>query len=475
MASPDTLVSDQEAQTSAPETWHDLLSLQNWLPPDIRAVAVATFLQHCESYPRELVGHRQGLFCSSMYAGGISSALEDVTTAVGMVMLLARERRCYSRLHALSRKHYVAALKAVNISIQRAELATSHETLLAVMLLATYETMVLTSQDAEQSFSAHNSGTLELFLFRGREQFKDTKALQLFFHLRRQTILNALWTTDNIPQHFHTLSQWSFEFETDQQRSESKLAALTIRLCELRSQTRRGHYSEAPRRSVVDGFRELDQLLQDWRDHSLDAGDSYDRHIREEEDVLTAACHEKPMPPAKTPLRLDYLTTRLQVNQSLRDVLKEEDLLAESDSMCALLRTISDFRRQARTCIEKMLSQARKQDTDKPSGNFALQRLAIWPLWVVGSDEDASLSDLSWILLQLHAIAKDTGCLAARRVADAIFQKTGTTSPVGPRSEAIPVRTTKPKQSGHGSSLILDFHEQDQAPRKANVLALPAT
>lgn len=179
------------------------------------------------------------------------------------------------------------------------------------------------------------------------------------------------------------------------------------RLCELRSSTPKRKTSEVPLHwsETCAELKKIDLELQIW-------GDCYLRST-ERSNALSRKAEAS---------RLDFVTTRIMVNQHIRDELYrllDPDVEVETSSPYLLktLETIASLRGEVLAHVDSML---RLGSTE--SFSLAHHRTAIWPLFVVGSDTQTPMSETEWVISQLNDIASTSGLEAASRLANAIFR-----------------------------------------------------
>lgn len=218
-------------------------------------------------------------------------------------------------------------------------------------------------------------------------------------------IFNALWSRRPLPAGLAAVSEWCCHFQSPEQLADSAMLDLLARLCEVRSSMRKRRASAILllASDTCAELKKIDLELQDWegcypRTTNLSTGLSR---------KLEAS-------------RLDYVTTRLMVNQHIRDELCRlpgSDVEADVSSLCLpkTLDTIVSLRKEIFVCVRNVL-----QPDLSRTPSLARQRTAIWPLFVVGSDLQTPVAETERTLSQLNNIASTSGLEAASRLATAI-------------------------------------------------------
>lgn len=128
-------------------------------------------------------------------------------------------------------------------------------------------------------------------------------------------------------------------------------------------------------------------------------------------------------PPTRMPW-LDYVTARLIVNQRLREEIRASLELKNNPvlrpALLETIETISLLRGAVLASVGTILQDISADDCSSRHPTFALQRIAVWLLFVVGSDLNTPPKEVGRVLSQLQSIVQSTGLQAAARVAYAI-------------------------------------------------------
>ena len=125
------------------------------------------------------------------------SQLSESVDAVSLAFL-ARHHR-HAPLADLARSKYSTALRQVNRSLQRPQLATTDVTLQCVLLLDLYEKMVNSEELAPSNWMAHVNGALALASARGNRNFDSSTARRLGKRLVSTLVISCLAASARVP------------------------------------------------------------------------------------------------------------------------------------------------------------------------------------------------------------------------------------------------------------------------------------
>lgn len=120
---------------------------------------------------------------------------------------------------------------------------------------------------------------------------------------------------------------------------------------------------------------------------------------------------------------LDYLASHILVSQHIRDASVSFPTLDHHVEESA--RNVALLSSRVHNCIEKFLHISRPKGHGLQSPIFAMHKIAIWPLWLIGSDLQTPAEDIEWVLVNLEHIASTPGCEAAVLLRHATIKKHG--------------------------------------------------
>jgi len=118
-------------------------------------------------------------------------------TAVGLAAMSSLTRSP-ERLD-WARQSYVAALRLISDALEDPEEATKDSTLLAVLILGTYEMLTGSASETMHAWQGHMQGAAALAKLRGPDQFKTKVGIRMFLMLCRSITLSCLHRDVPIP------------------------------------------------------------------------------------------------------------------------------------------------------------------------------------------------------------------------------------------------------------------------------------
>ena len=130
------------------------------------------------------------------------SALAHCVKALGLATLAKIE--CRASIDAAARQNYALALKKVNEALASSDCSRSNDTLLCVLMLTYFETLVEKNHQPSSAWSAHVRGMASLLTVRGAEQFQ-TQTGRLLFMQSSLTFLCSRRSGQRIPDAIQSL------------------------------------------------------------------------------------------------------------------------------------------------------------------------------------------------------------------------------------------------------------------------------
>ena len=104
-----------------------------------------------------------------------------------------------------AKKQYLSAVRHLNVALQSPAEAKKDSTLMAVMVLGVFETLVGRSEDSLIAWAAHLNGASALMKIRGPEQLSTIAGRRLFGQITASLATSCLQQEIEIPQHIHEL------------------------------------------------------------------------------------------------------------------------------------------------------------------------------------------------------------------------------------------------------------------------------
>ncbi|KAF2104577.1 hypothetical protein NA57DRAFT_70782 [Rhizodiscina lignyota] len=225
--------------------------------------AVLTKFPQCRQVYGGILSNVQDLFSHC----GRSPALHASLSAVSLGMISRRVKQDYLSAKALA--SYGIALTAIQKAINDPQEAKSDETLLAILMLSFYETLICASRDPI-AWASHVRGAATVIRLRGSAQLRDDQGLKLFQTFHDQYLwsgLSGLGTDSDIP----LVPELCDEFQDFQEENmplnrirgkSNKLLMLQTRLRNLELETL-DTTAEAVS-EIATAINDLDEELGEW-------------------------------------------------------------------------------------------------------------------------------------------------------------------------------------------------------------------
>ena len=112
-----------------------------------------------------------------------------------------------AEMNTEAKQYYSSALQKTNAALASPTTAHHDGTLLAVMLLTNFETMVRSDQWSFEAWSAHIRGSAALLALRGVQQFQTSDGRLLFMQASMNLVSHCLRSSHRIPAQIHDLTK----------------------------------------------------------------------------------------------------------------------------------------------------------------------------------------------------------------------------------------------------------------------------
>ena len=176
-------------KSSSPGPVNPILTLWNQVPTDHRQCFLSFFVTHHIANPEASATYMTEGKSPLLNACGIAlgAALLSITTNDASITFEAR-------------KHYVRALSTTNAALRDPDAARRDETLLAVLLLTSFETIAGEKEPTLAGWTSHVDGATSLLLFRGPEQFRRPGTRFLFAKACILILTVCVWADMPVPR-----------------------------------------------------------------------------------------------------------------------------------------------------------------------------------------------------------------------------------------------------------------------------------
>jgi hypothetical protein len=147
------------------------------LSPDVEARASAFFFEHFSLDPTLALKYQLKVSTAVDNSAGVNAFIHSIR-AMGLAGLSRQTDNAY--FARLAEGQYLEAIRAMNSALQDPIVAKEDDTLLAVMVLTSFETMVNTETNTLVAWSNHVKGAAALLAARGPAQFQTVDGVRMF-------------------------------------------------------------------------------------------------------------------------------------------------------------------------------------------------------------------------------------------------------------------------------------------------------
>ncbi|KAH7168396.1 hypothetical protein DER46DRAFT_597295 [Fusarium sp. MPI-SDFR-AT-0072] len=354
--------------------------------------------------------------------------LADLINAVGLTGLAYM--RNAPALISVASQAFSRALHGICAALMDPSEASSDQMLVAVMLLALYETVNSSSNGDLSSWSRHVDGALALIQLRGAGQLRNRIGRSIFLHLRTEILIDCLQRGLRVPSILINLMAEARSNETAQEAPAARLADIIVNVCAVVALAKEDITDEMNLSSYVSALLSIDTDLKHWG-QTLPAEYEYKTRIhpsaREEAEVFMGQYHIYSSVEiantwnlqrcARIILRqalVEAISTCLPISSSLSILpslpVSYSDLLLTSD---AVIKEISSDICYSVSLILHNVDEAGKSSDLRAA--YAVHLL--WPLYIAGTTHTASDPLQEWIISTMEIIDNATGIQKASRIA----------------------------------------------------------
>ncbi|KAH7199493.1 hypothetical protein DER44DRAFT_787767 [Fusarium oxysporum] len=354
--------------------------------------------------------------------------MANLISAVGLAGL-AYMRNAPTLLNSASQA-FSRALHGICAALVDPSEASSDQTLVAVMLLALYETVTFNSNEDLSSWSRHVHGALALIQLRGAGQLRNRIGRSIFLHLRTEILIDCLQRGQRVPYILINLMAEARGNETAQEAPAARLADIIVNVCAVVALAKEGITDEMNLSSYVSALLSIDTDFKDWA-QNLPVEYEYKTRIhtsaREEVEVFMGQYHIYSSVEiantwnlqrcARIILRqalVEAISTCLPISSSLPILsplpVSYRDLLLTSG---AVIKEISSDICYSVSLILHNIDAAGKSSDLRAA--YAVHLL--WPLYIAGTTHTASDPLREWIISTMDIVNNATGVQKARRIA----------------------------------------------------------
>ncbi|VTT58895.1 unnamed protein product [Fusarium fujikuroi] len=188
--------------------------------------------------------------------------LANLINAVGLAGL-AYLRNAPTLIN-LARQSFSHALRDICAALMDPSEASSDQMLVAVMLLALYETVAFNSDGGLSPWSRHVDGAMALLQLRGAGQLRNRIGRSIFHSLRSEILINCLQRRLPVPKVLIDFMAEARSNETEQEAPAARLAGIVVSVCNSSSAAEEDITDEGTLSSHVSRLLSIDADLKDW-------------------------------------------------------------------------------------------------------------------------------------------------------------------------------------------------------------------
>ncbi|KAF5242142.1 hypothetical protein FANTH_8774 [Fusarium anthophilum] len=163
-----------------------------------------------------------------------------------------------------ARQAFSRALRGICAVLVDPTEAASDQMLVAVMLLALYETVTLHPTADLSPWSRHVDGALALMQLRRAGQLRNRIGRSIFLHLRTEILIDCLQRGLKVPEVLIDLMVEARRNETEQEAPAALLADIVVNVCAAMPLTEKYVTDERTLSSRVSRLLSIDTDLEDW-------------------------------------------------------------------------------------------------------------------------------------------------------------------------------------------------------------------
>ncbi|KAJ5333362.1 uncharacterized protein N7506_007145 [Penicillium brevicompactum] len=188
--------------------------------------------------------------------------LANLASAVGSASL-AHQQNASTLIRAASQS-YSNAIRDIRVALADHAEAASDQMLVAVMLLALYETVTLNFDNDLNSWDRHVNGALALVQLRGVSQLRNRIGRSIFLNLRTEILINSLQHRVQVPLR---LVHWMVEarhYETAQEPPAARLAIIIVQACRVLALVKEDMMNQAKLPQLISNLLSVDDDFVGW-------------------------------------------------------------------------------------------------------------------------------------------------------------------------------------------------------------------
>ncbi|PYI23948.1 hypothetical protein BO99DRAFT_439324 [Aspergillus violaceofuscus CBS 115571] len=361
--------------------------------------------------------------------------LANLIVAVGLASL-AHVRNAPMLGHAASRA-VSRALRDMRAALADPSSAASDQMLVAVMLLALFETVTPDGDGNVGSWDRHVNGAVALIHLRGVGQLRNRIGRGIFLHARTEILINCLQRGLRVPAMLLKMMQEARHYATEHEAPASQLAELVADACAVLASCKEGSMDALNLFRCVSAILAVDTDLERWPE-TLPAEYEYTTCTRQS-DVQDAGVCRLGRYDAYTSVDVAHTwnlqrCARILLHQAVVEVLQQ--LLHQQPSSLSALQPLpkpcGHLLDISSTLIEELSKDIcysvqyflAREKAGKPRDLRAASIMPLlWPLYLAGTSHSCSDALHDWVIQKMKAIEEISGIQRAKLMAAEIRRR----------------------------------------------------
>ncbi|KAF5708033.1 hypothetical protein FGLOB1_6628 [Fusarium globosum] len=326
---------------------------------------------------------------------------------------------------------YDSAIRQLQIALQDPGQRVSDETLGAVLLMGTFETIAFADTGSLKAFSQHIIAAARCIEMRGPAQFQTVVGLKMFMQMRRIMITTCHQLQEPIPFEISKWSSWAERSQNSDLVPVNRFSEINEVLASVRAELKYQHITDPA--VISDRLLRVDRLFEDWA-QTLPLSWVYKSY---------RSIGPNGVPSSRYDLQHDmytdpwiacvwncYRNVRLLIHESIiiatlkhgttqqKDALQSSAkvLAAMADGICHSVAYHLGYRAQDDT-VESFAQTVHLSSNPTPGGF-----LLIWPLFFAGIQRTTSADQRQWVGAMMRRIGVRMGLQLAVSMADLLLE-----------------------------------------------------
>ncbi|OHE93746.1 hypothetical protein CORC01_10973 [Colletotrichum orchidophilum] len=331
-----------------------------------------------------------------------------------------------------AKERYGQALKATNMALCDPSQATADTTLMTILLLGLFVTIMFESWNDSHAWTTHIEGATALLQLRGKDQFTRELGIQLYIQFRQQILQACMHRGVPVPP---ALVEITMQFEASRQGTQynslrpGSLAVLGFRLVNLSAAMSTQQMTDGD--AICQIASDVDSDLKAWalmslqsrrkfREIGVDTSDGIvcfngKRHVYNSEWGAQVWNNWRSLSIVTNRIILDHVDKQSFHDDALKEMMRSHSISviqSLSTDICISAPSLSGSPRQCQSQITPNTKIKLTTITGAPS--------MIWPLHIVSQEKLNVPSVRSWAVQQLVGIRQSMGIKQAAVLADTV-------------------------------------------------------